>query len=340
MKYAWFFFIYIFGILGAAEKGFDVNIHVEDAQISINQLLQVNLDLTFPIGYEVDIEALQENINRSSNFYEHPFSVASINVKPIQTVSDQQASQQINMDLQPLQIGKVWLAFYDIVFLPTDKKNKQESIVGGIYPIEVLPMQITSQDEGHLAPLLTFAKTLPAEFDSVNLELLESPKALADQERIDQEQMKSKSFPWIPLLAILLICLIFLIFLKGSQMKATLTPEQLTLLAKKEALDQLDQLKHQNLPAKGFFEDFYVQLTNPVRSYIEKKYHLPVSTRTTSEFLSETAQSTIIPSETRKTLGQFLYQADKVKFGLYKPSPEECDQAEKLAIQFIQQDKP
>lgn len=324
-------------VLNAADD-FSVKVEVPIKQISIQDKLIVNLDFVFPAGYEVDIDALQQNIERSSNFYGHPLAMDSLNVSPIQTTSST-LTQQIQMTLQPLQLGTHPVAFYEIAFLPQDKKNKKEIITSDIFYVDVLPIQTASEFEGRLMPLLTFSKTLPVELDRTNLELMEGQRILHITEEIDEEQMAAKRFPWIPIFSLFLIGLILWIFIRVPHIKAPLTPEQISQLAKQKALSDLKQLKSQDLPAKGFFEEFYVQLTEPVRAYIEKRYQVPTSTRTTPEFLSETAQNPHIPGATRQQLGQFLSQADKVKFGLYRPSLEECHRAEDLAIQFIESDK-
>ncbi len=136
----------------------------------------------------------------------------------------------------------------------------------------------------------------------------------------------------------MLIPSIFWVFLKHPSAKPPLTSKAIALQAKKEALHQLKLLSNKNLPEKGFFDEFYVDLTTPVRAYLERRYNIPVSSRTTPEFLAEAAQDPAFPSALREQLKLFLDQADQVKFGRYRPTVVECETAQKLAIKFIEAD--
>ena len=320
-----------------AEEGFQAKIIPSAQQILIKDLLNVDIDLTFPTGYEVDVDGLQKNIARSSNFYGSAFTISALNVGPVQQKGDQ-LSQQIRFTLQPKQIGRASLSFYEIPFIPADKKNKKEILTGDIFSIEVLPIKADPQFEGQLAPLLSFAKTLPIELDQKTIDLIEGKNAMARERKIDQEQMDKKRLPWISTLTILLIGFFCWVFLRQAIRKVPLTHEQIIQLARQQALHEIEALKAKNLPAQGFFDQFYVELTNPIRSYIEKKYQIPLPNRTTPEFLAEAVQYPDLSPQTKKQLGQFLIQADKVKFGLYKPSIEECENAQKMAIKFIETD--
>lgn len=323
-------------VLRADDTDFAVKITPSVSQISIKDILEVSLDLTFPEGYHVDMETLRQNVLRSSSFYEHPFAIADMKIDNPQKNADGTYSQHILIALQPLRLGNVPLTFYDISFVPQDKKNKMHKLISNIFPIDILSIEAPLQFHGRLAPLLTFSKTFPLGLNEQNQNsLIEDPQVQKRQEQANVIQMNKKRLPWVEIGCVLLIILVFWIFLKHPHVKPPLTAEQLAQAAKAAALADLEQLKAKNLPEKEFFDEFYVELTNPVRAYIEKRYHVAAPTSTTSEFLAETARNPAFPIQTRQQLGQFLSEADKVKFGRYHPSVEECDHAQKLAVNFI-----
>lgn len=324
-------------ILNAEEAGFNVKTTPSASEISIKDTLEVALDLTYPEGYEVDLERLRENVLRSSSFYEHPFSITDLKEDHPQENADGTFSQHISMTLQPLRLGQVFLTFYDISFIPKDKKNKIQKVISDIFPIHVLAVEAPLGFQARLAPLLTFSKTFPLELDEENRNLLiENPQLQKKEEQFNEEQMNSKRLPWIEIGSVLLIVLISWIFYRHPHVKPPLTSAQMAQAARQKALADLAKLKSKNLPEKGFFDEFYVELTNLVRAYIEQKYPIPASTSTTPEFLAEVAHNSAFSQETRQLLSQFLMQADKVKFGQYHPSVEECHRAQELALQFIQ----
>lgn len=320
-----------------AEEIFELNVHSLPSEILIKDTLDVELDLTFPDDYQVDLEKLRRNVLRNSSFYEHPFSIVDMKVgNPIQ--KENQLTQHIQMTLQPLRLGPVALTFYDVTFASPNDKKKEHTIISPIFPMTVLSIEAPEQFQGELASLLTFSKTFPLELNEQNRNLVEGPFVSQKQNQINLTQMNEKRLPWIKMVSILLIILIFWIFLKYPHAKPPLTEEQIARLAKDDAINKIEKLREKKLPEKGFFEEFYVELTAPVRAYIERRYKVPASMQTTDEFLAQTAKDPAFPSQTRQSLGQFLTQADKVKFGRFYPTIEECNQAEELAIHFIKAD--
>lgn len=83
---------------------------------------------------------------------------------------------------------------------------------------------------------------------------------------------------------------------------------------KERALRELDRLLARELPAKGRFKDFYVELTLVVRRYVERRHGIRAPRRTTEEFLAEARRSPAFDAATVARLGAFLEAADLVKF--------------------------
>lgn len=80
------------------------------------------------------------------------------------------------------------------------------------------------------------------------------------------------------------------------------------------ALRELDALMHRNLPEKGLFKDFYIELTLVIRRYIERRHGIQAPEQTTEEFLAAAAQHAHFTSTSIAELKAFLSAADLVKF--------------------------
>ncbi|MBS4171647.1 hypothetical protein [Neochlamydia sp. AcF95] len=341
----WFFLWVLLGLFSpfvqgrADESGFKVVITPSASTLSINDFLTVNLELTFPAGYQLDLKKLQQNLLRSSSFYEHPFALVEMKTENLQEHAKGIFSQEIVFVLQPLRLGELFLTFYDIDFIAEKKKAPLKKIVSELYLIKVTAPEIASQNPEDFASLLTFEKKLPMELSEENQKLLWNNPSLQKQEvERNVKQMHEKQLPWIQIGCFVLISFYLCFFLKSFSIKKPLTSKQLAKIAKKLALAELRQLRSKQLPTKGLFDNFYVHLTDTLRAYIQKKYYIPAATRTTPEFLAEMAQSRSFSSSFRQQLALFLQQADRVKFERYHPNIEECETAYKLAIQFIQDD--
>jgi hypothetical protein len=104
------------------------------------------------------------------------------------------------------------------------------------------------------------------------------------------------------------------------------------------AMTELERLLRRNLPGKGLYKDFYVELTMVVRRYIERSHNIKAPEQTTEEFLAAAAGH---PDFTPEVLGQlkvFLESADLVKFAGQKADTEMTDQAAEKARKYIKSD--
>lgn len=104
-----------------------------------------------------------------------------------------------------------------------------------------------------------------------------------------------------------------------------------------QAKAALDRLKKKQLPEKGLFEEFYIEITQIIRLFIEKKYQIKAAEQTTQEFLQVVLDRPIFSTEIKKHLEDFLKFADLVKFARWHPQIEDCKLAEQSAYSFIDQ---
>lgn len=88
-------------------------------------------------------------------------------------------------------------------------------------------------------------------------------------------------------------------------------------------------------------EQGYIALTDLVRGYLEERYGIPVSTRTTPEFLAEVnGADSPLPRPERPFLREFLEAADKVKFAALTPDIELLDGAIDSAVRLVAATSP
>ncbi len=147
------------------------------------------------------------------------------------------------------------------------------------------------------------------------------------------------------LLGILLLAAIVLFFaLKRSQNTEVKTSESL-LSPYKEALRNLDVLDKKLLWQNNKVKEYYSELTDVLRNYIERELHVPAMETTTNglvETLSDFSDSeTIITDkETIKKLKLLLQQADLVKFAKSKPMAHEIEGDRNIATHILDNLKP
>lgn len=100
---------------------------------------------------------------------------------------------------------------------------------------------------------------------------------------------------------------------------------------------ELDRLLKKDLPRKGRFKDFYVELTMVVRRYVQRKYGIRAPHLTTEEFLEECSSAEGRVGDTR-TLKQFLESADMVKFAGVEATSDMAENATSAARTYLEGD--
>lgn len=101
------------------------------------------------------------------------------------------------------------------------------------------------------------------------------------------------------------------------------------------ALARLQKLETEGLPTVDSADEWYVELSDIVRHYIEDRYAVRAPEFTTEEFLLEAQRSVELTATHRDLLTAFLERCDRVKFAAYFPSTEESREVLDVAVRFL-----
>lgn len=105
------------------------------------------------------------------------------------------------------------------------------------------------------------------------------------------------------------------------------------------ALEQLNDLKKQNLPGQGNVKEYFIRLTDIVRHYIEGRFTISAPDMTTEEFLNTLKSSTVLNASQKDSLGEFLSHSDLVKFARGGASAQEMENAFAMAQRIVDETK-
>lgn len=152
-----------------------------------------------------------------------------------------------------------------------------------------------------------------------------------------------KNYLWwiLAILALLAIILYFVLRKKKTpeEIEAAIPPYEL-------ALKRLQELDAKQLWQKNKVKQFYVELTDIVRTYIERELNIPALESTTDELMetigdfNASSHTLDIPKETILKLKKLLKEADLVKFAKYKPLINEIELHRKDTRTIIDDLKP
>lgn len=106
------------------------------------------------------------------------------------------------------------------------------------------------------------------------------------------------------------------------------------------ALRELDRIKSEKIWQKGKTKQFYSEVTEALRVYIEDRFKIPAMEQTSDETLESFKYRRDLLSEKSLTnLSQILKLADLVKFAKYKPLPDDDNLSLVNAFFFVNDTK-
>lgn len=102
------------------------------------------------------------------------------------------------------------------------------------------------------------------------------------------------------------------------------------------ALSHLAALRDGSLLADSRLEEFYIELSTIVRSYLEARFSVRAPEMTTEEFLQAAHGGSALSGEQRGALQVFLTEADLVKFARAHPATSDAERAWTAAAEFVE----
>lgn len=213
---------------------------------------------------------------------------------------------------------------------------------------------ITSFDSGvFVIPSLTFKyklngndKVITTETDPLEIEVFTVPvdttKEIRDIRPIEEAPFDMK-WVWYGLGALVIIALVIALIVWGMKKRKPVAAGpavvELVIPPHIAALEALVALEEERVWQNGQVKLYYTQLTDILRTYIEKRYSFSTLELTSDEILSHAAVKSISGSS-REELEKILRLADLVKFAKWQAIPSENEWAMQLAQKFVRETAP
>ena len=148
--------------------------------------------------------------------------------------------------------------------------------------------------------------------------------------------------PWIGL-GVLILALAFLIYyyLKKRKQKVPVVTSRLktSIPPYEAAMEALESLRMKKLWQSGRVKEYYSEMTDIVREYIELRFPVRALEMTTSE-INAALRQTDVNGNAREKLHQTLILADLVKFAKEQPLPLENDLSLTQCVDFVRETRP
>jgi hypothetical protein len=128
------------------------------------------------------------------------------------------------------------------------------------------------------------------------------------------------------------------LYLKRKEKGYILKPPEPKRPAHELAFEALDELLKKDLINAGLIKQFYSELSEIIRRYIEGRYYVPALEETSTEILHE-LKNQELSEKSFANVKELLQLSDLVKFAKYRPSAEEDQNIVTCAKEFIEETK-
>ena len=199
----------------------------------------------------------------------------------------------------------------------------------GVYKIIVTHFMI----EGKFFPPDTLTVTIK---NPTDLNAMTAPQPIKDI--IKEEKLWEDYLPFlIPFFVALILGFILWRAWKFYKNKETVVPpviQKVERAPKELALQQLQDLKKKKYPETDNTKEFYTELSDIVRTYIENQYKIPALESTTDEIYRKLNKKSDTTNKTRN-LRDALSIADLAKFAQVTPTTNTCEQHWQYIFDFV-----
>ena len=310
-----FLFLSLFSLLA---QGVSVNATVQPPEILIGEQALINLQVIAPKEREILFPVYQDSI-----------------VGGLEVLSMGGADTTIIDNVRTINMKYLVTSFdstlYYIPFMPVS--DGVDTIKSNSFGLKVTAPELKDSTLAYLE------KMNSGQTDSIDFAELQ----LNDIKPIQKAPFSWKdllSLLWIPLIILLLLAIIgaIIYLIRRKNKKGYFFTPPPVLPAHVRAMKGLDRIKEEKIWQQDRYKEFYTQLTDVLRRYINERYGVNSLEMTSSEILS-IIRTKSEDDSVYHNLKQILTVADFVKFAKYKPFIDENDLSLMNSYFFINQTK-
>lgn len=296
--------IWLFATVQLPAQFIKVNAELNRNQCLIGDHLTLSLTLSKPKQAKISFPTFADTINKS---------IEIIETHTIDTIhkENQQITLKQNLIITTFDTG--------LITLP---------------PLPFILLTDTLTDTIFTNPILFTVHALPVDTTKQSIFDIKSP--------IGEPFSWKELLPYIlwGLLAALVIAVVIYVFIRIKKKKPIIPiPEKPKDPPFVVALNQLNELKDKKLWQKQLYKQYYSELTDILRIYLEEQFQIPAMESITPELIQHLKNHSF-NDELIRNMQSLLTTADFVKFAKATPLPDENDWHWKNAVQFVEQTKP
>ena len=279
-------------------------VKVKPDTATIGDVIELNIEVTYPGMYELSDPIITGN--------ENAVTVKDDPEHKSKTKGDSKVDTY-KYKLAAFETGEVELPHFEFYYFDND-----------------------STQNSRIAPITTvFIKTtLPIEAltDSIH-------KKVDPRDIVPIKELPIIWWPYAVGVGVLLLLAAAYWYYQKRKIEAITVPETPVEPPYDVAIRRLHDLEHRDLPGKGKFKNYYFELSEIVRRYIDGRFEIPAAESTTFE-LKRTLKHSEMSKEQTKDILDMLTRSDMIKFAKQMPKGDEPSKDFAMVKTFVVKTKP
>jgi len=187
-----------------------------------------------------------------------------------------------------------------------------------------------------------FSETLPLSLEVQNIQTDQAQDIKPIKPPLTAPVTFREILPWLGIVALIVIIAgLVYYFLKRKKLQPPKVTTRLktTIPPYEAAIEALESLRLKKVWQAGRVKEYYSELTDIVREYLELRFPVRAMEMTTTEIYAA-LRKTEVTANAREKLNQVLILADLVKFAKEQPLPLENEQSLSQCVEFVRETRP
>ncbi len=297
--------VFILGNLGLSAQSIEVNASIDTNFLLIGEQTQIELKVKYRLDGEPVSIKFPELTDTISEFVEIIYS------SPIDTIYPDKNDLSLVEQIKRITVTSFDSGYYEIPHFEF-YINDQPFQTGSLY-IEVIPMEVDTSES-----IFDIKKPIEEPFSFID--------------------WLKENWVWVAIILVLLIGGIVLVRYLKNRPDAVIEEVIPEIPYYIITLEKLEKLREDKLWQAGKVKLHHSEISEIIRDYLEKRYHVTALENTTSEIMQSLRFHSIQPDLLTK-LNQILVLADLVKFAKEQPLPNENDTSLLNAVEFVKSTK-
>lgn len=309
------------------EQPFAISIEISPDEAPLGSLVQLHAEFQYPASYQLDINALIEQLAWTLNPLSPQLNLYASSVTTLPS-DPEVIAKKLQATIRPLSEGNLTLSFMNVSFKPADSTQKTMEVQTPAFSIRVLPEE--KKESLAYAPLIPLKPEFPLGLTEANLRFLRDNPNRRKMEKLRlQQAIDQHLFPWLTLSFLIGIGGVgWTIYLMRDRLPAWKVKKAPIVSMMQKAEMSFLKLREQDFLTRNFPQMQASGLSKILLEALEDCSGQKFKELTTQEVSDKFSEEVYFDSTDKKEIVILLKEMDQIKFAKKDLSKENSKRLE------------